>query len=251
MPKIWPIQGVCSRESSFVKIYQTLRSVYQSVFPERVRRSADGLLSPLKSRIRRIANHDELYDKAYFEDGVEPTNTASAAVMAQSILDEFHPGFVVDVGCGTGGLLLALKKVGVPGMGFENASAAIEIARSKGLEVVKLDLERPIDRLEIRRADLCTSTEVAEHIPERFADTFVDYLCRTADQVLLTAAHPGQGGLDHVNEQPNEYWIAKFQARGFPRDAETTARMRSYWEANKVAGFYHQNLMLFRRAEAR
>jgi hypothetical protein len=124
--------------------------------------------------------------------------------------------------------------------------AAIEIARSKGLEVIKLDLEQPIEKLEIRRGELGISTEVAEHLAERFADTFVDYMCRTSDTVLLTAAIPGQGGHDHVNEQPNEYWIEKFRARGFRYDVTTTQRMRRKWKGAEVAWFYHLNLMIFR-----
>ncbi len=229
-------------------IYRTLKSIYQTVLPERFRRSARGMLNPLMSRMQRLAHHDEIYDKAYFEGGVEPTMNESGGIMARSILDELHPKSVVDVGCGTGALLLALKQIGVQGVGFENASAAIEIARSKGLEVIKLDLEQHIDQMEIRRADLVISTEVAEHIPERFANTFVDYLSRTSDTVLLTAAQPGQGGTDHVNEQPNEYWIEKFQARGFQYDVETSQRMRREWKGTGVAGFYHDNLMIFRLA---
>ena len=234
-------------------LYRIIRSFYHTVFPERFRLLAYDerypllrLLTPLRSVIQRLAHHDELYDKAFFQDGVEPVMSKSAGIMARSILDELHPGFVVDVGCGTGGLLLALKQLGVQGVGFEYAMAAIEIVRSKGLRVIKLDLEQPIEQLEIHRGDLGISTEVAEHLPERFADTFVDYLCRTSDTVLLTAAIPGQGGHDHVNEQPNEYWIEKFLARGFLYDGQTTRRMRREWKDANVAWFYHLNLMIFR-----
>jgi hypothetical protein len=83
------------------------------------------------------------------------------------------------------------------------------------VEVEMLDLERPLDELLRLRADLCVSTEVAEHLPAAFADTHVSYLCRTADAVLMTAATPGQGGTDHVNEQPHSYWIETYCGHGF------------------------------------
>jgi hypothetical protein len=84
-------------------------------------------------------------------------------------------------------------------LGFERSEAALKLARVKGVEVAKLDLEQPIERLEIRRADVVVSTEVAEHLPKPFAETFVEYLCRLADSVVMTAATPGQSGTDHVN----------------------------------------------------
>jgi hypothetical protein len=66
----------------------------------------------------------------------------------------------------------------------------------------------------------------------------------------MTAATPGQGGTEHVNEQPNEYWIEKFRHRGFALDRETTDRIRRDWARAETAGFYHSNLMIFRKDHA-
>jgi len=46
---------------------------------------------------------------------------------------------------------------------------------------------------------------------EKYADTFVNTLCRHADTILFSAAHVGQGGDGHINEQPIDYWIEKFK----------------------------------------
>jgi hypothetical protein len=65
---------------------------------------------------------------------------------------------------------------------------------------------------------------------------------------VFTAAHPGQGGTDHVNEQPATYWIAKFAKRGFSSDLDLADRWRKDWEASgQVPEFYSQNLMIFRK----
>ena len=82
-----------------------------------------------------------------------------------------------------------------------------------------------------------------------FSDTYVDYLCKTSDTVVMTAAGPGQGGTDHVNEQPKDYWIAKFQARGLTLDSKLSPEFSAEWRAAGVADFYYQNLMIFRRAQ--
>jgi hypothetical protein len=235
--------------------YAALKSVYRAVVPEGVRQLTwdhrypfHHIIAPLKRLLQEHAPHDEVYDRAYFEETVEPLIRRSAPIMAASIRDEFRPGTVVDVGCGTGALLVALRDIGVAGIGLEYSQAAIAIARSKGVEVEMLDLERPLDELLRLRADLCVSTEVAEHLPAAFADTYVSYLCRTADAVLMTAATPGQGGTDHVNEQPHSYWIEKFRGHGFDYEGGLTARLSREWQAAGVVDFYATNLLIFRKA---
>ncbi len=233
--------------------YAVLKRIYHAAVPKTVRDltwQSSGLrrfLGPLKVWIQGRSDHDEVYDKKYYLDTMIPLARASAPMIAKSIRDVLQPSSVTDVGCGTGELLLALRNVGIPGAGFEYSQAAIEIAREQGVEVNQLNLEQEIDRLPVRRADLAVSTEVAEHLPESCAETFVEYLCRTADTVVFTAAPPGQGGTDHVNEQPPEYWIEKFAARGFAYQEELTRQLKRDWESARVASIYWCNLMLFRK----
>jgi hypothetical protein len=62
-----------------------------------------------------------------------------------------------------------------------------------------VDLERP--PAPDRRFDLAMSVEVAEHLAPATADGFVTLLTALAPVVLFSAAIPGQGGVEHVNEQ--------------------------------------------------
>ena len=57
---------------------------------------------------------------------------------------------------------------------------------------------------------------------------------------------PGSSGRDHVNEQPNDYWIEKFAARGFGFDRELAMRLRSEWRAEGVDEAFFKSLMVFR-----
>jgi SAM-dependent methyltransferase len=235
-------------------VFLSSRAVFLNVFPDSVRhrtRDTDSILynfvQPVRSLLKSYATHDDIYDRTYYEGTVEPLVQQSAATMANSISTEFAPTFVVDVGCGTGELLKALRGINVSGLGLEYSSAALAIARAKGLNVQQLDLEKPLHELPFHRADVAISTEVAEHLPESFADGYVSYLCQTSDTVVITAAIPGQGGDDHVNEQPNSYWVEKFATRGFDYCVELTMRLRKEWGAAGVTHFYASNLMIFRK----
>jgi SAM-dependent methyltransferase len=235
-----------------MKGYRIIRGVYHKLVPETMR---DGIyrLSPApikKLRRRAVASferdaaHDDIYDAAYYAKFVEPTTKMSAKPMAQSIVTDLAPRSVVDVGCGTGVLLEELRGHQVDVFGLELADAAIAFCRKRGLTVQKFDIEK--DSPPDRRADVVISTEVAEHLPEHCADRFVDLLTGLADVVVLTAATPSAGATDHVNEQPNEYWIRKFAARGRYFDEQLSMRWRSQWEAAGVAYCFWWTVMIFR-----
>ncbi len=102
------------------------------------------------------------------------------------------------------------------------------------------DLTRP---LEIdRRFDLAMSMEVAEHLPEARSASFVADLTRLAPAVLFSAAVPGQGGIEHMNERWQSDWIGLFAAQGF--EAWDVVRPAT-WDDEDVAFCYRQNMFLF------
>ncbi len=114
----------------------------------------------------------------------------------------------------------------------------------RGLDVRKFDLEHD-ERESHDGYDVAVSMEVAEHLPEHCADRFVSLLASLAPIVVLTAAHPGQGGTDHVNEQPASYWITKFNGRGFYLDSVLSDRWKSEWKIAGIASWYWTNIMVF------
>lgn len=192
-----------------------------------------------------LARHDDRYDADYYAY-VESTTAPSAAHMATSIVRDLSPRTLLDVGCGTGAILHALRTRGVTVRGLEYSEVGLAYCRERGLDVRKFDLTA--ERLPVPPApyDVVLSTEVAEHLPEQLADPLVEALTSQGRTVVFTAATPGQGGLDHVNEQPHGYWIAKFAARGFALDERLTQAWRTEWHG-LTASWYSDNLMLFRR----
>lgn len=226
-----------------------MRSVLRSVVPKRVRdsRAVAGVRGFLS---RHGLAHDWIYDATYYARRVEAPAVESAGSIADSIVGELRPRRVVDVGCGTGALLEVLRDRGCEVFGFEYSKAALAYCRERKLDVAKFDLEKDVLH-DNRTFDVAVSMEVAEHLPAAVADRYVDLLVRLADTVVFTAAPPGQGGNDHVNEQLPEYWVGKFAQREFRLDDTRSRRWREAWQAGgKVQDWYYKNLMIF-RAEQR
>ena len=93
-----------------------------------------------------------------------------------------------------------------------------------------------------RRFDIAQSLEVAEHLPPARAATFVADVVAHAPVVLFSAAPPGQGGENHLNEQPGDYWQRLFLDHDYL--AIDCLRPLLAREAN-VPLWYRYNLMLY------
>lgn len=164
-----------------------------------------------------------------------------------SILRELFPDVqsAIDVGCGTGNYVAALRAVGINTNGYEYSARARRIAaRRLGLMLHPLDLaEHP----SFPRVDLALSLEVAEHLPPALGDRLVTALALAAPLVLFSAAARGQGGIGHVNEQPRAYWLDRFSRVGYAYDARTTAAIAEACQrAVHGAPWIAANICLFR-----
>lgn len=191
---------------------------------------------------------DDIYSSTYYHR-VDSVAMQSAGPFSEMIIEEFHPATTVDLGCGTGAMLAALRDRGVDVLGLELSPSAIAVCRRRGLEVRGYDIESPPDFNGLGRFGVAVCTEVAEHVGPAFADSLVDQLVALSDQIVFTAAVPGQiGGVGHVNEQPHSYWIEKFALRGYEHLRARTVAQRQELLKRSVAAFYANNLMLFRGA---
>ena len=99
-----------------------------------------------------------------------------------------------------------------------------------------------------RKYELVISLEVAEHIQPSFAKQFIDSLCKTGDVILFSAAIPGQGGLNHLNEQYPAYWAKLFKQNEFsPYDCIR----QEIWMNEKIDSCYRQNIFFYVKDEAK
>jgi len=222
-----------------------LKSVYRTLIPKSVRQSER--LVRLKSK---ILPHQWIYDASYYSNDIEGAAATSAPIIASSILERFAPRTVMDVGCGTGALLEEFRNRGCKVAGLEYSDAALAYCRQRELDVTRFNLEEDTLSASTPRFDVVLSLEVAEHIPESAANRYVGVLSQLASVVAISAAPPGQGGTDHVNEQQQSYWISMFRLNGLVLEKSLTMELREEWESSGVvADYYFRNLMLFRFAD--
>jgi SAM-dependent methyltransferase len=136
----------------------------------------------------------------------------TAEVIVPILIDWYNPKSVLDLGCNSGQWLKWFKKFGVYAVGIDGDNMIPELVIPRHSFIVA-DLTKEIDLK--GKFDLVLCLEVAEHLEEQYADTLVDTSIRHSDTIFWSSATPNQGGWNHYNEQPLEYWIEKFKARGY------------------------------------
>jgi len=179
------------------------------------------------------------YDVAFFSRNKSLSYSSARSVLPiiQQIID-FRS--VVDLGCGVGTWLAACSELGVTNLlGIDGSYVDRSALVIDSNRFVAHDLTTPLN-IE-KRYDLAISMEVAEHLPQSGADIFIRNLCSLSDVVLFSAAVPGQGGNNHINEQWPEYWGRKFKVHGLCMIDCIRARI---WEDDSVAPWYRQNAFL-------
>ena len=172
----------------------------------------------------------------------------NAPKFADAILAEFpHIKSIADIGCGSGGYAAEFQRRGLRTIACERSPRGRRYAAKQGLNCQFFDFEFPDIKVTGLPVDLATSLEVAEHIPAPLSDAFVTFLTQASNTVALTAAHPGQGGQGHINEQPQSYWINKFESRAFRHDPDASARIAAALRNSNAAGYLVDNIMLFKK----
>jgi SAM-dependent methyltransferase len=186
---------------------------------------------------------DDFYDHRFYEEISDGARRSASVVVP--ILLRILPGVrsVIDFGCGAGVWLAEFELCGVldvAGVDFGQGTDEYMFVSRERFRVA--DLSRPMPGL--GKHDLAMSVEVAEHLPETAAQTFVRNVTSAADVVLFSAATPLQGGHNHVNERWPSYWIRLFRQMGF-RCHDVIRPV--IWKDKRVEWWYRQNLLLFTR----
>lgn len=177
---------------------------------------------------------------------IEETKSDEQIIMPL-IMQWISPKSIVDFGCAEGAWLgeALWKDSSIDILGIDGDYVNRERLKIPKENFKAVDLRKSI--LLEHRYDLAISTEVAEHLEKEFEDVFIDNITRAADQVLFSAAIPGQGGTHHVNEQWQSYWVEKFKKRGYYCDYS----VRNYfWNEVKISSWRRQNLLFFSKRES-
>lgn len=176
------------------------------------------------------------YDAAFFDtirDGTIRSAQAVVPILAYALLPALDARTVIDVGCGEGHWGAAFEDYGFTASGIDDNPEHTVI------DVLKHNLAVPLPGL--GRFGIVLCLEVAEHLEPERALSFVEDLCGLSDIVVFSAAIPGQGGTDHLNEQWPAFWTALFSERGYSCSG---ALRWAIWNDHRVENWYRQNIMV-------
>lgn len=169
-------------------------------------------------------------------------NKTSASRILPEVFKFIKPNSILDIGCGIGTWLSVAKDLGISdvlGVDGDYVNSDLLIKYIKKDEFHSHDLRQPLDLG--RKFDLCLCLEVAEHLPQEAAEVLVQTLVCHADYILFSAAIPGQGGQNHLNEQWPEYWEKLFNRYDF---VFFDILRPLIWNECDVDFWYKQNLFL-------
>lgn len=209
----------------------------------RVYRGGRRIVREAVGRLPFLVARDLVYDARFYEKG-DPMKRDSYAHFARVLFELRAPRSVVDVGCGSGLMLVEFAKLGVSVVGVEGSRAAIERS-GLGDRIVRANLERGVP--DLGRFDLCVCVEVAEHLSARGGRALVDGITRLSDVIVFTAAQPGQRGTVHMNLRPMSYWERLFEEREFTVSPLHHDLLRAIADTPEPR-YLHENLVVFERA---
>ncbi|HZO60633.1 MAG TPA: methionine biosynthesis protein MetW [Solirubrobacterales bacterium] len=171
---------------------------------------------------------DSFYD-AYWGRrlDLEPDIVTTAPARARIVSEFVQPGWsVLDLGCGDGSFLHCLGQVvpGIQARGADVSDRALEQARARGIDAVRLDLADPGAEVP-GTADVVTALEVIEHLPDaeravlKAAAAAHRYLIVSVPNLgfvesrarLLLGRGPNTNVVHHVREHLRQWTVRDFR----------------------------------------
>ncbi|MFC1704056.1 class I SAM-dependent methyltransferase [Candidatus Omnitrophota bacterium] len=193
----------------------------------------------------------DVYGKPEVFESMQKDSRSSAQEIVPIILQFIKPESVIDIGCGTGELLAIFKKHSIKRvMGVDGDWVDRKMLQIKQEEFIGHDLRTGFSH--DTAFDLAVSLEVAQHIPVKGINIFVDSLARLAPVIVFAAPIPFQppnpyvAGKYPLNEQWPEYWARLFKQRGF---AAIDCLRSKMWNNERIASHYAQNIVLYAKEE--
>jgi hypothetical protein len=205
---------------------------------------------PLNTKLKEflykldLVDAGDIYKENYYKKRSEGKISEEAEEIGKVLYDYYEPESVMDFGRAIGHYLSYFRNQGAEVKGVDAHPAGKKHA------VVPEELIDVHDLRELYRTekdyDMAICFEVLEHIPESFVDEAVASIADSSDLLAISAAPPGQGGTFHVNEKSKDFWIRKFDSRGFSYEGREKEEIISKCNLSEE-NVRMQNLMIFRK----
>jgi len=151
---------------------------------------------------------------------------------------------IIDIGCGRCDYINYMHNSGRKVAGVDGNPLTVKLSKY----AIVHDLSKPLPD-SFPKSMTVISFEVGEHLPKIHEKAFIDNLASRVlpgGTLVMSWARPGQGGLGHVNEQPNTYIIDRMTERGFVHLPNESTRMRKastlWWFKDTILVFKRQSI---------
>lgn len=153
---------------------------------------------------------------------------------------------VIDFGCGSAWMLYYfMRDYSCEIKGIEPNELAKVYMSAEVRDFIDIqDLRDPL-RL-WKKFDLALCLEVVEHIIDSYSDTVISNITKGAPILVFSAASPGQGGSEHVNERFFEYWMEKLLLANFEFCPVLTLAAKNFLKEARIKSWYANNISIFK-----
>ncbi len=217
----------------YEEYFQAVHNIYQGAgWYEAVPRT------DLDHRRRFYPQHQERMNFASIASEEKPF----AENLASWIANNYPNSKVLDIGCGPGTYVYALRDKGIEATGIDIDQRTIDKPFLQYCDLFEYKLPNPTDIV------LCL--EVAEHINSSMNTKIVESVtANLKDDGLLiwSAAAPGQGGIGHVNCQSRDFWVHQFTSVGLQVYEEAYNDLMYYLSDKYRMGWFMNNAIVFKK----
>ena len=186
-------------------------------------------------------NLNDIYTETWFDSHTKSSYYSSQRIVPK-IKELYKPKSIIDVGGGVGAWCKTFEENQINALCIDGDYINSNQIICKNFLKANLESELPINSISKFNPDLAICLEVAEHLSPDRAETFINELTKTAPTIIFSAAIPGQGGTNHINEQPHEYWHKLFEKYGFEKTEELRNIVNTFTD---VDWWYRQNIFTY------
>lgn len=225
-------KGMANRALIYINVNERIQKSKELAY---LRLQAEQILEVEKEKKSGVA------PTGYWNDVLHGKYHQHSHELANWIADYFDKNKqVYDFGCGWGKYLSDLDKKGFKKLkGYEGV-----VPSKKYFEnIAPQDLTQ---KFKVGKKGNVICLDVAEHIPEKYVDVFLDNICNACDDKLVMSwAVRGQGGTNHVNCLDNHEAIALVEKKGFKYLVEVTQSARN--SIGEFCQWFTNSILIFER----
>lgn len=261
----WETHRLDRNGVGFVSISDKLEKLLRTFFPLATELSTEGLsrskelaakhkkiektldLQQTSTQIKKQKSISRKIDENFYKRDLREDRQFTYKTIANTLLDYYpQTKSIIDFGCGSSWILYYFMQRQCKITGIEkNMFAEKFIHHIVRDNILYRDLRESVNIPETYNMAICL--EVAEHIDEKYADQLISNITKNAPILIFSAATPGQGGSEHVNEKPFIYWKEKIFLQGFSLDKEKTNSLRKTLREKKIKLWYSKNITVFKK----